>query len=151
MVNINIYTVKQIKEKGVRCDLESRVIRSPRDAYFAIEAVLDLEHEACEKFGILTLNTKNYITGLHVISIGTLNSAVVHPREVFKAAILNNAASLICFHNHPSGDPTPSPEDVNLTRGLIDAGRLIGIDVLDHVIIGAEGNYFSMKENGIAF
>ncbi|MGG2201909.1 JAB domain-containing protein [Paenibacillus validus] len=150
MLTINIYTVKQVKEKGGRYDLASKVVRSPNDAYNIIQTVLDLEAEASEKFGILTLNTKNAVAGVHVLSIGSLNSAIVHPREVFKAAILNNAASLVCFHNHPSGDPTPSPEDVTLTRRLIDAGELIGIEVLDHIIIG-ESRYASLKEQGIAF
>ena len=73
----------------------------------------------------------------------------MHPREVFKAAILGNAAAIILFHNHPSGDPDPSREDRELTRRLIDAGRILGIDVLDHVVLGDEGQYFSFKERGL--
>lgn len=148
MVSTNIFSVKQVKEKGARYGLDSKVIRSPRDAHHIIETVLDLEHEAAEKFGILTLNTKNAIAGVHVLSVGSLNAAVVHPREVFKAAILNNAASIICFHNHPSGDPTPSQEDLSLTRRLVEVGAVMGIEVLDHVIIG-EQRFISMKEQGI--
>lgn len=150
MLTINVFTVKQFKEKGARYDLESKFIRSPQDAYSIIQTVLDLEHEAVEKFGIVTLTTKNSVAGVHVISVGNLNSAIVHPREVFKAAILNNAASLVCFHNHPSGDPTPSQEDVTMTRRLIEAGELMGIELLDHIIIG-ESRYVSLKEQGIAF
>ncbi|MCP1312115.1 RadC family protein [Paenibacillus tyrfis] len=148
MITINIYTVKQFKEKSAKYDLSSRAIRSPQDAYNIVQSVLDLEHEACEKFGILTLNTKNFVAGLHVLSVGNLNSTIVHPREVFKAAILNNAASLVCFHNHPSGDPTPSQEDINSTLRLIEAGQILGIEVLDHVIIG-EKRFVSLKEQGI--
>ena len=151
MITINIYTLKQFKEKGARYDLDNKVVRSPNDAYRIIEMVLDLEHEATEKFGILTLNTKNAIAGVHVLSIGSLNSAIVHPREVFKAAILNNAASLICFHNHPSGNPEPSQEDISLTRRLVEAGEILGIEVLDHIIIGDEGRFISLKEQGLGF
>lgn len=150
MVSINFFTVKQFKEKGARYDLDSKIVRSPHDAYRIIETVLDLEHEASEKFGILTLNTKNAIAGVHILSVGTLNAAIVDPREVFKAAILNNAAALVCFHNHPSGDPSPSQDDVNMTRRLVEAGELMGIEVLDHIIIG-HGVYTSLKECGIGF
>lgn len=150
MITINIYTVKQVKEKGARYDLDTKVIRSPRDAYHIIQTVLDLEHEACEKFGILTLNTKNAIAGVHIISIGNLNSSIVHPREVFKAAILNNAASIVCFHNHPSGNTTASQEDISITRRLIEVGELMGIEVLDHLIIG-ESQFVCLKEQGVAF
>ncbi|MEF2246455.1 JAB domain-containing protein [Paenibacillus sp. IITD108] len=148
MITINLYKVKQVKEKGARYDLESKIIRSPQDAYNIITTVLDLENEAVEHFGILTLNTKNAIAGVHVISIGTLNTTLVHPREVFKSAILNNAASLVCFHNHPSGCPSPSPEDINLTKKLIEAGSIIGIDVLDHIIVG-DDRFTSLKEDGL--
>lgn len=148
-LTINVFTVKQFKVKAARYELESKVIRSPLDAYRIIQEVLDIEYEAVEKFGILTLTTKNGVAGVHVLSIGNLNSAIVHPREVFKAAILNNAASLVCFHNHPSGDPTPSQEDISLTRRLVEVGELMGIEVLDHVIIGGYGQYASLKERGL--
>lgn len=148
MITINIFTVKQFKEKAARYELDSKVIRSPFDAYRIIQEVLDIEHEAVEKFGILTLTTKNSVAGVHVLSTGNLNSAIVHPREVFKAAILNNAASIVCFHNHPSGDPEPSQVDISLTRRLVEAGELMGIEVLDHVIVG-EGRFVSLKEKGM--
>ena len=77
-----------------------------------------------------------------------MNASIVHPREVFKAAILNNASRIICLHNHPSGDPEPSKEDIEITRRLVEAGEIIGIEVLDHVIIG-EQRYLSMKERGL--
>jgi DNA repair protein RadC len=86
---------------------------------------------------------------MHIVSVGTLSGAFVHPREVFKAAILGNAAAIILFHNHPSGDPDPSREDRELTLRLIQAGRILGIDVLDHVILGDEGRYYSFKEHGV--
>lgn len=94
------------------------------------------------------INTKNKPTAIHTVSIGTLNSTVVHPREIFKAAILSNAASIILAHNHPSGDPTPSKEDIGITKRLVDAGELLGITVMDHIIIG-ENNYVSMKKRSL--
>ncbi|MBJ6361820.1 DNA repair protein RadC [Paenibacillus sp. MAHUQ-46] len=128
--------------------MDSKVIRSPRDAYQIIQTVLDIEHEATEVFGILTLNVKMAVAGIHVLSTGGLSSAIVHPREVFKAAILNNATSIICFHNHPSGDISPSLEDIKMTERLKDAGELMGIPLMDHVIIG-DGQYFSFQEQGM--
>ena len=86
---------------------------------------------------------------MNIVSIGTLYSSLVHPREVFKTAILSNAASIILFHNHPSGDPEPSTEDTTITKRIKEAGTLMGIELLDHVIIGSEGRFYSMKEQGI--
>jgi DNA repair protein RadC len=147
MRSINIFSLKQIKEKSVVYGLDSKMIRSPEDAYGIITEVLDLGSESVENFGIITLNTKNIVAGLHVLAKGTLNACLVHPREVFKAAILNNAASVVCFHNHPSGDPTPSPEDIKMTQRLMEVGEILGIEVLDHVIVG-EGRFISLKEYG---
>ena len=106
----------------------------------------DLDREVC---GILLVNTRNRVTAMHIVSVGTLNGAYVHPREVFKAAILGTAAAIILFHNHPSGDPDASREDRELTRRLTDAGRILGIDVLDDVILGESGSYYSFKERGL--
>jgi len=147
MKRINFYTIKQVKEKGGLYALESDIISSPFDAGNVIKIVLDLNSEAVEKFGIITLTTKNKVAGIHIISIGSLNTTIVHPREVFKAAILNNAASIILFHNHPSGDPTPSAEDIKVTKRLTDAGKIMGIAVLDHIVVG-DGEYWSFKEKG---
>ena len=83
----------------------------------------------------------------HEVSRGTLDTTLVHPREVFKAALLANSSAIILCHNHPSGDPCPSPDDVHLTRRLVDAGTLLGVDVLDHIIVG-DGRYYSFKEAG---
>ncbi|HEY8362708.1 MAG TPA: DNA repair protein RadC [Tissierellaceae bacterium] len=98
-----------------------------------------------EHFRILLLDTKNQIIATEEISIGTLNASIVHPRDVFRAAIKRNANSIILLHNHPSGDPTPSNEDINITRRLLEAGNLMGIKVLDHIIIG-DNKYVSFKE-----
>ena len=100
-----------------------------------------------EEFGILILDTRNRLRRMEVISTGNLNGSLVHPREVFREAVALQAAALIVFHNHPFGDPTPSDEDRQLTRRLVQAGRVMGIDVLDHVIVGAT-RFWSFREKG---
>ena len=143
MTRINFYTLKMIKEDSVLYEVP--VIKSPAETYQAAKQLLALHEEPEEHFCIFCLNTKNKIVGVHTISIGTLNASIVHPREVFKAAMLNNASGIVCLHNHPSGDPKPSQEDIKITRRLVEAGEIIGIEVLDHIIIG-EQSYSSMKE-----
>ena len=101
-----------------------------------------------EQFGVVLLDTKHRVLRTTVLSIGTLDASIVHPREIFREAALGGAAALVLFHNHPSGDPDPSPEDVELTRRLVKAGILMGIDVLDHVIL-ADVRYCSFKEKGL--
>ncbi|QCT01975.1 DNA repair protein RadC [Paenibacillus algicola] len=125
---------------------EPVIIRSPRDAADLLSEELRSLHK--EHFVCLFLNTKNHVIAQETLSIGSLNAAVVHPREVFRAAIKSSCASLVCAHNHPSGDPTPSPEDIALTTRLVEAGSIIGIDVLDHIIIG-DGSFVSLKERGL--
>ena len=143
MTRINFYILKMVKEDSVHYEVP--VIKSPAEVYQAAKQLLALHEKAEEHFCILCLNTKNKIVGVHTISIGSLNTSIVHPREVFKAAMLNNANGIICLHNHPSGDPKPSREDIELTKRLIKAGEIIGIEVIDHIIIG-EQEYLSMKE-----
>ncbi len=145
MTRINFYTLKMVKEDSV--PYEVPVIKSPAEVYQAAKQLLALHEKPEEHFCIFCLNTKNKIVGVHTISIGSLNASIVHPREVFKAAMLNNAYGIICLHNHPSGDPEPSREDIEITRRLVDAGKIIGIEVIDHVIIGEQ--YLSMKEKGL--
>ncbi|MCA1559509.1 MAG: DNA repair protein RadC [Acidobacteria bacterium] len=101
-----------------------------------------------EQFGVVLLDTKHRVLRTTVLSIGTLDASIVHPREIFREAASGGAAALVLFHNHPSGDPDPSPEDVELTRRLVKAGILMGIDVLDHVIV-ADVRYCSFKEKGL--
>jgi len=101
-----------------------------------------------EEFGLLILDTRNRLKRLQVISRGSLNGSLVHPREVFREAVALQAAGLVLFHNHPSGDPTPSREDLSLTRRLREAGNIMGIEVLDHVIVG-RGRFVSLKEKGL--
>ncbi|AYO30980.1 MAG: repair protein RadC [Thermoanaerobacteraceae bacterium] len=101
-----------------------------------------------EHFKVILLNIKNHVISVEDVSVGSLNSSIVHPREVFKPAIRRSSASMILVHNHPSGDPAPSREDVEITRRLIEAGKILGIEVVDHVIIG-NGVYISLREKGI--
>ncbi|MGB9792484.1 MAG: RadC family protein [Thermacetogeniaceae bacterium] len=121
------------------------VIRNPQEVCTLVMeemCYLDREH-----FRVVMLNTKNRVLAVETISIGSLNSSLVHPREVFKKAVQRSAAAVILVHNHPSGDPSPSSEDVEITRRLCEAGRIIGIDVLDHIIIG-DHVFISLKEKG---
>ncbi len=100
-----------------------------------------------ERFAVLSLNAKNEPLSIEIISIGSINTTIVHPREVFKAAIISNAAKIICAHNHPSNNLQPSNEDKELTIRLNDCAKLIGIEIIDHLIIGSESSYFSFKAN----
>ena len=120
-------------------------LTSPLNAVATLMTIL--QDEAAEVFGMLCLSTKRDVIAYHVVSRGALDATTVHPREVFKAALLVNSAGVILAHNHPSGDPTPSPDDVQLTRRLVDAGTVLGVDVLDHIIIGA-GRWFSFRQAG---
>ncbi|REK75925.1 RadC family protein [Paenibacillus paeoniae] len=120
-------------------------VRRPKDAAdFIME---ELRYLKKEHFVCMFLNTKNHIIARETLSVGTLNASLVHPREVFRAAIKYNSASIICAHNHPSGDPAPSPEDISLTGRLAEAGQLVGIELLDHLVIG-DGRFVSLKELG---
>ncbi|NHM30473.1 RadC family protein [Neobacillus terrae] len=121
------------------------VIRSPEDG--AKYVMNDMRFLSQEHFVCLYLNTKNQVIHKQTIFIGSLNASIVHPREVYKEAIRRSAASIICIHNHPSGDPAPSREDIEVTKRLSESGKIIGIDLLDHLIIG-ENKFVSLKEKG---
>ena len=123
-------------------------IRSPADA--ANLLMLEMAFLEQEHLRVLLLNTKNHVLGSPTIYVGSLNSSVVRVGELFRDAIRQNCASIIVAHNHPSGDPTPSPEDVAVTREIIQAGKLLDIDVLDHLVIG-HNRYVSLRERGLAF
>lgn len=109
---------------------------------------LFLADKDCEYFIVVLLDTKNQPVSISVYRIGSLNASLVHPREMIKLAILSNAASIIVGHNHPSGLPGPSKEDIEVTKRLVEAGEIIGIDVLDHIIVG-DDTFISLKEKGI--
>jgi len=121
------------------------IIRNPNDVYELLRG--EMMFLPKEHFITLFLNTKNHIISKETISIGSLNAAIVHPRCVFREAIKRNSASILCVHNHPSGDPNPSREDIETTLRLVEVGKVVGIELLDHCIIG-RNSYYSMKENG---
>lgn len=141
--------IKAAIELGRRVALESKgakpVIKTPEDvAELLMEQMRHLDRE---HFVVLLLDTKNQVLHRETISIGSLNASIVHPRELFKQAIKKSAATVILVHNHPSGDPTPSIEDLTITKRLVEAGELLGINVLDHIIIGDQKHY-SLKRQG---
>ncbi|WP_093337116.1 RadC family protein [Salibacterium halotolerans] len=124
---------------------ERWVIRSPEDVSGLV--MEEMRFLTQEHFVILCLNTKNQVIHKQTLFIGSLNSSIVHPREVFKEALRRSAAAVICVHNHPSGDPGPSREDIDVTKRLMESGQILGIDVLDHIIIG-DRRFTSLKEKG---
>ena len=143
--SVSIYRVTLVRESSI--PIHDNRLNNSADCERLIRTYLqgvDREH-----FIILLVNRKNEVIGINTVSVGSLTGSIVSPREVFKPAILANAAAIICAHNHPSGDPKPSPEDRALTVRLHDAGKLLDIQVLDHIIIG-DGTtaYFSFADNG---
>lgn len=140
---ISIVRLQIVRESSI---LSLNKVESPDDANEIFRQFLGAESDR-ELCALLCLDTKNRPTALQVVSIGTLNSTLIHPREIFKTAILANAASIICAHWHPSGDPEPSIEDVKITHRLIRSGNLIGIALLDHLILGADNQFLSLKES----
>ncbi|MCH5135741.1 RadC family protein [Clostridium thailandense] len=124
---------------------EYRIVKPDDAANLVME---DMRHLKQEHLKVIMLNTKNVVIFIKDVSVGSLNSSIVHPREVFCDAIRKNSASIVICHNHPSGDPTPSNEDINVTHRLEECGKLLGIDLLDHIVIG-NGAYISLKQKGI--
>ncbi|MHB0886074.1 MAG: RadC family protein [Bacillota bacterium] len=141
--------IKAALEIGRRLAMrqETRItIRSPKDA----EAVVAerLRYQEQEHFLVVLLNTKHHVLGVETVSVGGLSSSVVHPRDIFKSPVRRNAAAVILAHNHPSGDPTPSREDIDVTKRLAEAGKLLGIEVLDHIVVG-DNRYVSFREKSL--
>ena len=141
---INIVSIKMVRESSILYDI--RRIQAPKDAVELGKRFL--EESDREQLLVCCLDAKNQPTAINVVSVGNLNNSLVHPREVFKPAILSNSASIILFHNHPTGDPTPSKEDTNITERLKECGNILGIKLIDHIIIG-DNSYYSLKEKGI--
>jgi len=142
---VQVVRVEMVKERTIK--FASNRASSPGEAAAILADFLsgvDREH-----FVMMCLDSKNKINALNVVSVGSLSSAIVHPREVFKPAILANAAAIIIGHNHPSGDATPSSEDMEVTKQLVEAGKILGIEVLDSLILGDDGNFVSLKERGL--
>lgn len=128
----------------------NELCRTPADIRAICADMADLAQESLQ---VLLLDSKNRVMDRILVTLGTLNASLVHPREIFRAAIVGNAAAVVLIHNHPSGDPTPSPEDIRVTKQVVEAGRIIDINVIDHVVISrlqGEGlGYVSMRESGM--
>lgn len=140
---VDVVSIKVVKDYSIK--YSPRKVSNPRDAYKLFERfLLDIDRE---KFLVACFNTKNEPVNISVVSVGTLNSSLVHPREVMKTAILSNSNSIMIAHNHPSGSLAPSEEDKKITNRLIQACEILGIKLLDHIIIGDNDSYFSFKEN----
>jgi len=145
MVNIQKFSLRVVKENGGRYDLD-KTINNPIAARNLFIEVAELNKRSEEVFVMATIDVRNKVTGLFEVSTGTLNSSLVTPREVFKRAILQNAAGIVLGHNHPSGNIDASNDDIQITKNLVKSGKILGVNVVDHIIIGNEGNYSSMKE-----
>ncbi len=144
--------IKAAIELGNRLRLETPdekpAIHSPADAAALVQ--YEMAGLAQEHLWVINLDTRNRVVNIEKVYIGSLNSSMVRVGELFRAAIQRNAAAIIVIHNHPSGDPTPSPEDIALTRSIVQAGKLLDIELLDHLVIG-QARYVSMKERGLGF
>lgn len=134
------------KEVSTNCPDLSYAIKSPDDAVNIGKSFMHIHEEPEEYMYMICMNTKNKIIGVFEISHGSVNSSIVSPREVYQKALLANAVSIIMLHNHPSGDPTPSREDIEVTKRLYEAGKILNIQLLDHIVIGDK--YVSLKEKG---
>ena len=135
------------KDYSINCPEVDRKMNSPEKAVALAKFGLHLHEQTEEYLYMLCLNTKLEMTSVFELSHGNVNSSIVSVREMFQKALLANAVSIIVMHNHPSGDPAPSREDIEVTKRIIDAGNLLGIQVIDHIIIGRPG-YTSLKERG---
>ena len=140
LTSIPLLNLKVVKEKDIVYN--SICVNSP-EKVLDIARQMEIDTQDVESFYIFTLDTKNKVSGIFEVSRGTINASIVHPREVYKRAILQSANAIILLHNHPSGDTRPSNEDIAITNRLVECGKLIGIEVLDHIIIG--DSYYSFK------
>jgi len=121
-------------------------IRSPQDICDTMNEIREL---AQETFFVLTVSTKNKLIDKHMITLGIIDGSLIHAREAFRVAILDNSHNIVLVHNHPGGDPNPSAEDIQITKRFIEAGHILDIQVMDHVILGQNDSHFSMRESGI--
>lgn len=140
---IPVVRIEMVRERSMASEVKQ--IRCAEDAARICQAYLegvDREHVI-----VLLLDTKHKVIGIHTVSVGSLDASIIHPREVLKPAILANSSGIIVAHNHPSGDPTPSQEDIAVTRRMAEACKIIGIDLLDHIVVGYE-RFCSLKEQG---
>ncbi len=141
------FRIALVREPGVKLAERPQIRVAAEAAPLLAQYIGETDREV---FAVALLTIRRRVLGLHTVSVGCLTSSLVHPREVFKPAILAGSAALLLAHNHPSGDPEPSADDIALTRRLIAAGQLLGIEVLDHLILGEAGRFVSLRERGVA-
>jgi len=134
------------RREGLEPELKDFDVKDPEAVVKAVRS--SIKDKAKEHFKLILLNPRNKIIGISTISMGTLNASLVHPREVFKDAITHSAASVVLAHNHPSGDPEPSEDDLKITKKLVDSGKILGIEVIDHIIIAKNG-FKSLANEGL--
>jgi DNA repair protein RadC len=145
MYQVPRYTISLVREGSV--GVENKMARDSTTARDILSPLFDgLDRE---QFVTMALDAKHQAIGINVVSVGSLTVSIVHPREVFKPAILLNAAAVIVGHNHPSGDTTPSPEDHALTKRLQEVGKNLGIPLLDHLVLGDQGSFWSFADQGL--
>jgi DNA repair protein RadC len=137
-MQIRVRQRRQITRPDMVADLIRKVLRK--------ETLVD---RSKEHFWVIGLTTRNSIKYVDLVSLGTLNASLVHPRETFRYAVMRAVSSIVLVHNHPSGSPDPSDDDLTLTKRLVDGGRIIGIEVLDHIIVTEKNSYLSFKERGL--
>ncbi|MEI8032980.1 MAG: JAB domain-containing protein [Chlorobiaceae bacterium] len=140
------YTLRMVTESSALYECGRR-IQAARDVHEICRTVLKMHEMSEEHLVVLYLDTKNNVTGIGLVSHGTLNAALIHPREIYKGALLANCNAIILAHNHPSGDVTPSNADVSVTAIIRQVGTLLQIELLDHVIIGLDGSFHSFRES----
>lgn len=139
--------LKMVRESKGSILFPRRQVKSAEDAVeLAGPLLTDCDRE---KFLVIVLDTKHYPNILEIVSVGSLDATIVHPREVFKTAMVGNGSAVLCLHSHPSGDPTPSPEDLAVTNRLKEAASILGIDLLDHLVVGSDGRYTSLRAKGL--
>jgi len=142
---IDIVKIQMVRDGTL--EYGKKAIKGPQDlAELGQKFIQNADREI---FLLVCLNTRNHINCIHVVSIGTVNAALVAPREIMKIAILSSASGIACIHNHPSGDPDPSSNDIQITDRIAECGKLFGIDLIDHVIIADDGKYESLREKGL--
>lgn len=136
-----------LREAGVDYPAESAVkIRTPQDA---ADAAKEVSESDTEVFAVLYLDRKSGLQSCEIVTAGLVDATLVHPREVFRTAVVKNCSSVVLVHDHPTGETNPSVEDIRITKQCVEAGRILGIDVMDHVIVARDGSFTSMRESGV--
>lgn len=145
--DINILSLRAVRESRTKYNVDGEMT-SPSKIYDVLLRTIDIQNRTEEYFCVISLDAKCKINDIYIVAQGSLSAAIIHPREVFKRAVLSNASSIIVAHNHPSGDCTPSKEDILISKRLLKAGGILGIDLLDSIIVSYD-SIVSMKEENL--